>query len=414
MNQEKKPILLYVDDEKKALEYFTEEFGNEYEVLTGTSVDEGWELVKKHGDQIAILLSDQRMPGKEGVDLLTQARQRYPKIMRILTTAYADMNAIIDAVNKGFIYGYVTKPWKDVESLRITLKKALDYSNLVKERDALLKEKLSALTRIIIMDRVKSLSIMATGFSQTINNALGAVDAFTQCMLEELKKGLHFDRATNNIFLNLGLQADVDLKIVKSVLENFIYSTEAATASSDKKDKVDLVKCLQSGIQTLSNQYKDTHKKIDLVSVVSGVPLIRGDASMIERSLHILLEAAVKLSREGTSILVTVKPCDDVWHTQGISILIQAQDDQWSEEHMKRLFTIFGQNEDLDMSLDLLSAFFMIHHHNGDIIIHTKSYSGFEILLPIEPGKASRPPIEKHTMEKVLCYFDEMDLQEAL
>lgn len=413
MNDTKKPILLYVDDETKALEYFAEEFSNEYNVITATSADGGWEQVKKYGDQISILLSDQRMPGKEGVDLLTQVRQHYPKIMRILTTAYADMDAIIGAVNKGFIYGYVTKPWKDIDNLRFILKKALDYSNLTKERDALLKEKLSALTRIIIMDRVKSLSIMATGFSKTINNALSAVDAFTQCMLEELKKGLHFDRAINNSFLNLGLQADIDLKIVKSVLENFIYSTEVA-ALPFKKDTVQLATCIQSSIDTLSSQYKESRKNIELISVVSNIPSIHGDLAMIERSLHILLEAVVKLSKANASILVTVKPCDDVWHTKGVQVLIQVKDEEWNEEHLKRLFTIFGENEDLDLSLDLLSAFFMIHHHNGDIIIHTKAYSGFEVLLPIDPSQAKRPPIEGNTMEKVHYYFDEMDLQEAM
>ena len=103
-------------------------------------------------------MTDQRMPGEKGVWLLERARQLRPRIIRILATAYADMDAAIAAVNTGAIYKYVTKPW-DPPQLETTLKRGLEFFMVQRERDQLLQEKMSVLHNMMIADRIVSLGL---------------------------------------------------------------------------------------------------------------------------------------------------------------------------------------------------------------------------------------------------------------
>ena len=122
-------------------------------------------------------MTDQRMPGEKGVWLLEKARQLRPRIIRILVTAYADMDAAIAAVNTGAIYKYVTKPW-DPPQLENTLKRGLEFFMVQRERDQLLQEKMSVLHNMMIADRIVSLGLLAAGLSHHIRNALVAVKTF--------------------------------------------------------------------------------------------------------------------------------------------------------------------------------------------------------------------------------------------
>jgi two-component system, probable response regulator PhcQ len=134
--------LLYVDDEALALKYFERLVGGIVPVLTADSVAAGIKMLEEHGDDIAILVTDQRMPGAYGNELLRYAREHHPKVVRMLTTAYSEIDDAISAINSGEIYRYLTKPW-NVDALRADLKNALELADLKAERDSLLQAKLS-------------------------------------------------------------------------------------------------------------------------------------------------------------------------------------------------------------------------------------------------------------------------------
>src|SRR5258706_9403251 len=116
----KQHAVLYVDDEEKSLKYFTRAFADEFRILTAANAQDGLKLLEQHQDEIGLLMTDQRMPGEKGIWLLEKARQLRPRIIRILATAYADMDAAIAAINTGAIYKYFTKPW-DPQHLETTL-----------------------------------------------------------------------------------------------------------------------------------------------------------------------------------------------------------------------------------------------------------------------------------------------------
>lgn len=148
--------ILYIDDEEKALKYFRMAFGQKYQVFTAASGAEGIDLLRREAKNIGIVISDQRMPGMLGAEVLGIVREEFPRIVRILTTAYSDLDSAIQAVNKGHIYQYVVKPW-EIPDLGMVLQRAADYFLVLAERNELLSLKMSTLQRIVCSDRLKGL-----------------------------------------------------------------------------------------------------------------------------------------------------------------------------------------------------------------------------------------------------------------
>lgn len=174
------PAILFVDDEATAVKYFQRAIGALAPVVTGGSVEEGKTLLDAHADSLAVLVSDQRMPGEYGNELLRYARERYPHIVRILTTAYSELDQTVEAVNQGQIHRYIKKPW-DITALRMELKQALEMSGLRKERDQLVREKLAVLQTQTVATRIGMLhalcaSLIGPGHFQPVDTYLAAVD----------------------------------------------------------------------------------------------------------------------------------------------------------------------------------------------------------------------------------------------
>lgn len=170
-------LLLYVDDEEQALKYFRLTFAKDYEVLTARSADEAWPLIDRHADQLAVIISDQRMPGRSGVELLTATKERCPRTVRLLTTAYSELSSAIDAVNEGEIYAYVTKPWK-LDELKVVVRQALQLHRLHCERDALLAEKLGVVQQMLLIDRRRIVGVALAGLSGQTQRPLAAAAAW--------------------------------------------------------------------------------------------------------------------------------------------------------------------------------------------------------------------------------------------
>jgi len=137
MNNNKISIL-YVDDEQNNLVSFKAVFRIKYNVLTAISGEDAIKILRSN--LINIIITDQRMPNMTGVQFLESILDEFPDPIRILLTGYADMNAVIDAINKGKIFHYLTKPWNE-EELDITINRAFDvYQKKMEEREK--KEKL--------------------------------------------------------------------------------------------------------------------------------------------------------------------------------------------------------------------------------------------------------------------------------
>lgn len=136
---EKKINILYVDDEENNLISFKATFRFKYHVLLAHSGDEAIRMLESK--DIEIIITDQRMPNMTGIEFLEKIIAIYPEPMRILLTGYSDLNAVIDAVNKGKIYHYLAKPWNEDE-INLTIKRAYEvYED--KQKIKQLNEKLA-------------------------------------------------------------------------------------------------------------------------------------------------------------------------------------------------------------------------------------------------------------------------------
>nr|WKF55886.1 Hydrogenase transcriptional regulatory protein hupR1 [Paraburkholderia busanensis] len=105
-----RPTVVYVDDEEMARKYFARAASGDYEVLLAGGADEAWSILRQEGARVAVLVTDFRMPGRHGGDLLRQVAQDYPHIVRILVTAYADKDALREAGNAGDVFRILEKP----------------------------------------------------------------------------------------------------------------------------------------------------------------------------------------------------------------------------------------------------------------------------------------------------------------
>ena len=115
--------VLYVDDEMNNLVSFKATFRFKFDVMTALSGEEA--LLILNTKKVDVIITDQRMPNMTGIQFLEKVLESHPEPMRLLLTGYADMNAVIDAVNKGKIYYYLAKPWNEVE-LQTTIEKAYE------------------------------------------------------------------------------------------------------------------------------------------------------------------------------------------------------------------------------------------------------------------------------------------------
>ena len=155
MNQEIKINVLYVDDEENNLAAFKASFRRYFNVFTAISADEG-KIILNQTD-IQVLITDQRMPGTLGTELLAQAVKEYPDQIRILLTGFADIEAIKDAINRGQIYHYLQKPWNDDE-LKKTIEDAFKIYQLKKKQQELNQQLLLTNEQLEFMLRQKLLS----------------------------------------------------------------------------------------------------------------------------------------------------------------------------------------------------------------------------------------------------------------
>lgn len=121
--------ILFVDDETANLRLLERMFRNSYEIFTAASGAEALEMLAVH--DVALIMCDQRMPSMTGSEFLKQAAEMRPQTVRIMLTGYTDASALVDAINSGVVYKYITKPWVN-EELMQTVKRALQHYETTK------------------------------------------------------------------------------------------------------------------------------------------------------------------------------------------------------------------------------------------------------------------------------------------
>lgn len=155
MSDKEQISVLYVDDEENNLIAFKASLRRHFNIHTAISADEAKPILAQN--EIHVLITDQRMPGTLGTELLAFALKEYPFLIRILLTGFSDIDALKEAINQGQIYHYLQKPWKD-EELKTTIEEAYKVYQLKKKQKELTEQLLQTNGQLEFMLRQKLLS----------------------------------------------------------------------------------------------------------------------------------------------------------------------------------------------------------------------------------------------------------------
>jgi len=360
----KKDLILFVDDQAVARKYFSMMFGTEFDVLTASNADEAWTLIREHAEKLALVITDQRMPHHSGVDLLVVLRQRHPRIVRMLTTGYADLDEAIDSVNRGDIYCYVSKPW-NIDELSLDIRRAIELSRLQKERDSLLDVHGSQLREVLSADRLRAYGFIAATCSGWIDRPLTATLAFWSDAMR------HFHPR----------------KPSEDTAQTQIAAIDQARSIMDLAADISMWLALRSPAAP---------SEINVVTIVTNVidlcqfrPLnqpsltinLNLDPRLLEAGLcafgEYLIRSAARGGRRATISMGSAAAADG-----GIDIHIQAFcAGSVSPEELCDQITVEGLG---------LRAYFAFHHYRGIVSIREWVTEGGAVLIHIPPPGASR------------------------
>ncbi|MBT5031539.1 MAG: response regulator, partial [Proteobacteria bacterium] len=354
--------ILFVDDEEQALKYFTKAFTKQFRTLTAPSVKQAQAILEQDA-RIAVVITDQRMPGETGVDLLRFVREKHPAIVRILTTAYADLEDAIAAVNSGEIFRYITKPW-NLDTLQQDLLLAMRFFNLQRDRDLLIEEKLGIYQQLTGVNRARDLVIMASSLSDRLRYPLHAVNAFlNDAYLNDTSNPSSAPPATNVQALDLwGLQLS-EIEQMSTIAQKITKEIgNDASAFNDKVVLSDRLASLGAGIETHL-------PKTELAPLVA-------QSDQMEKLFGILADQMGAESADN-AITISVESIDSVWNSPGVEIRLESTHSSF-----------LGAGQDTATTrADSLLAYLVAYHHGGALTVQQKEPVGMSITLklPFDP-----------------------------
>jgi two-component system, probable response regulator PhcQ len=400
----KKYAILYVDDEEKSLISFTRAYGDDFRVFTATNAQGGLKLLEQHADEIGVLMTDQRMPAEKGVWLLERARQYRPRIVRMLVTAHADMDAAIAAVNSGAISRYISKPW-DPAHLELTLRHALEFFMVQAERDQLLHEKMSVLRNMMIADRIVSLGLLAAGLSHHIRNSLVAVKTFLDLapakMAEEKKiaTGLRNPDFWKEYHLNVQSQVEK----INNLLGD-LWAASENNAATQFDDEVRLHETVGAAL----NLFRDplAARRIEVENrIPDSLPPLRVDKPKFSRLFELLLREEVNTLPAGCRITLEAELSPNGARPE---IIVHLSDNGpgLPQEALSVIFDPFVVTDSVpsEYGIHLMACFFIVHHHGGRIEARTQPGQGnnFALHFPLKPEPVTLSPDDTVFLQKAL------------
>jgi response regulator RpfG family c-di-GMP phosphodiesterase len=155
MMTEDKATVLYIDDEVNNLHSFKASFRRQFTILTAESASEARRVLAEN--TVHVIISDQRMPQMTGIEFFASILGEYPDPVRMLLTGYADIQAVIDAINLGQVFRYFSKPWNDGEIIR-HIQEAFELYKLKEQNKALTQKLIDNNDKMEFLLRQKLLS----------------------------------------------------------------------------------------------------------------------------------------------------------------------------------------------------------------------------------------------------------------
>jgi len=400
----KQHAVLYVDDETQALKYFERAFKNDFRILTAPSAADAWDIIQQQGDQIGVLISDQRMPVETGVSLLERVRSHHPNIVRILTTAYSDLESAIEAVNAGGAFRYVTKPWELAE-LKGVLLRAMEFFLVRQDRDRLLSEKLSVLQRMLVMDRVRGMAGLAAAVGCCLRDSMGAMRSYVdQAPLEGMSNSSTDDASQVDLWSLARSEGENLVTAVREVLRSTAHWEHYFVGD------VDLESVTRRVIAQMESAKAEEGVTL-LVQRDTALPRLRADVAMLERLIVILVERISNMDGEDRVITLRISAANLDTGVPGIRMSVVGDAPGWSDAQVLPLYSAVSHKKSflMGVDMDILAAFFIAHHHGGSLQVRQQE-PGFEVLLAQDPQQVGETVIDADWFDEIFSSLEDYEL----
>lgn len=392
--------LLIVDDEVDVLESLRHQFHRTYKVLTAASGQAALDLMREN--EVHLILSDQRMPGMSGDVFLGQARRLQPDAVRMLFTGFADIQAVINAVNEGHIFRYILKPW-DTSDLEGVIRQAAERYDLMAERNALIEELRAANARLLQANeelaragRLKSafIEVASHEFNTPITLVLGLTELLR---LSEPNRPAEEEEILGQITVS-GRQLS---KLVANML-TLLRADDFRRAL--RRSPVESAAWIQGVVDQVQPFVKARKLHLE-VMLPADLGVLEIDADKIAAALVNLLTNAVKFTPDGGQIRLAARADGPDW------VLIEVEDQGVGidPEEFKHLFQPFFTQFDPSrhssgefgfqkrgLGLGLAIARQFVELHGGTLAAERPETGGtrFTIRLPRSAAAAPHPPGE--------------------
>lgn len=316
MASKSKPRVLYVDDEQNNLNSFKANFRREYEVFTAISAQEGRQVMDS--EPIEIVVADQRMPGMTGVEFFESIVDEYPDCIRILLTGYADIEAVINAINKGQIYKFISKPWNE-DTLRVAINNAKDIYDARQE----LKEKNESLQKAY-----DELDRFVYSVSHDLRAPLVSIQGVIYLANQEVKdeKALEYFKMTKEMVDKLD-------EFIHNIIDYY-----KSTHSGNMLEEIDFNKMLKD----IASEYRyhPAMENVELSYDVQGEVPFSSNEVKVRIILNNLVSNAIKYKKEDFNGTHNV----DVFvntNADGVRIEVKDTGVGIAEENQQKVFQMF-------------------------------------------------------------------------
>lgn len=305
MEPARRHTVLIVDDEPDVVGSLRDLLRLDYRVLGATRALDALEILGR--EEVHVILTDQRMPGMTGVEFLHEARERHPHVVRVMFTGYADLRSVLDAINEGSVYRYVTKPW-DVDELTSVLRAAAERYDLADERRRLtseLQRKNADLERanadLVVASELKTMFIRVAG------HELRTPLAVQLGLLRLLSRSAHLSEPGRDLLARIERAGQRLAQRVEQIM-GFLHAGQFARGLDRRP--VDLAALVRQSAEEVRPfiERRGQELVIDAPDDLGALPL---DAAKIGDCLNQLLLNAIKFTPDGGRIALRARRTDE-------------------------------------------------------------------------------------------------------
>jgi signal transduction histidine kinase len=386
-NTNQKPTILYVDDDRENLRTFRRLFRQQYDVLLAESGAEGLELLREHSP-IPVIITDQRMPEMTGIEFLENTIRLSPASIRIIITGFTDVQALIDAINTGQVYRYITKPW-DEQELYVTIKRALENYRLERRNEQLLvdlkrqNQELEASyqtlqetqDRLIQAEKMASIGRLASRIAHELRNPIQGVRMGIELLkqeFQELPDALKDNTSCSTTLQHIDQEIVAANKIIQDLLE---YARDMTFEYTDTD-----VKAIVEGIVfNLSEQI--AQQAVTVQTNYDEVGTIWADGIRIRQALLNVVRNAVEAMPTGGTLTVTTAV-----HPDAGTVVITVQDTGcgMTSEQQQRIFEPFFTTKEQGVGVGMSIVHRIIEAHGGAIALESQEGRGTTFTITLQ------------------------------